>query len=156
MDIAYLFKNLISTITGKVNEAKDYTDTEIQKLATYTTETGQIKTKAWNSSQGGPTWSAPKAGVYLLFAGFQQTSDAGAWARAYKQWRIEGSGVTFLNQPNGFYQSAGGSSGMGILSISVCYPILCTTGAQVHAFIWTDTVDMTYNVTLTGIYIGQG
>jgi len=85
MDISYLFKNLISTITGKVNEAKDYTDTTFNALADYVVENGTAngwQYRKWNSGVA-ECWQVTN----ITSESFTNVYGNG-WYKAYSDWLL--------------------------------------------------------------------
>lgn len=158
MNVFYLLKNLYkrakSDTQTALAEAKGYTDA----VGTVTRVTGTITTKAWDSGQGGPTWTAPKDGTYLVLATYAQTEDNITWSRKYHQFRLavtnNSNSALWLSGDNPFYNIAGSS--FGVNAITTPFLIYMRAGDQLTPYLWTDTASMTYNVIICGVWLNGG
>lgn len=126
----------------------DNLETTISNLGTYTTATGTYTTATWSAGTNTCTWTAPKTGVYLIFARFQ-ANDYSA-AQPYKQLQLHGTATRIMGDL-AFWQDVANSS--FVEGVIVSMPVYATQGQTVIPYVHTDTANKVWNMTITGVLL---
>lgn len=122
--------------------------TALSNLGTYTTATGTYTTASWSAGTNTCTWTAPKTGVYLIFARFQ-ANDYSA-AQPYKQLQIKGTATRIMGDMI-FWQDVANSS--FVEAFVGCLPVYATQGQTIIPYVHTDVAGKVWNMTITGVLL---
>jgi hypothetical protein len=134
----------IGTNTSDIDTLK----TIANNLGSYTTATGTYTTASWSEGTNTCTWTAPKTGVYLIFARFQ-ANDYSA-AQPYKQFQLKGTATRIMGDL-GFWQDVANNS--FVEGVIVSMPVYATQGQTVIPYVHTDVADKVWNMTITGVFL---
>lgn len=126
----------------------DNLETTISNLGTYTTATGTYTTASWSAGTNTCTWTAPKTGVYLIFARFQ-ANDYSA-AQPYKQLQLKGTATRIMGDL-AFWQDVANNA--FVEGVIITMPVYATQGQTVIPYVHTDTANKVWNMTITGVLL---
>lgn len=134
----------VSTNTTDINNL----ETIANSLGSYTTATGTYTTASWSAGTNTCTWTAPKTGVYLMFAKFMANTYSDA--QPYKQLQIQGTATRLAGDLFFFQEAAQSSYVEGLMG---CLPVYATQGQTIIPYIHTDIAGKKWNITLTGVLL---
>lgn len=159
MKIYNILKNISKKVAkafshsdSNLQNAKDYTDSLFEDIGTYTDVTGTLVTKSWNNDQNCVKWYAPQDGIYLMSMSMYPVTDQ-QMANAYKQFRWYGSVTAIHKDLTALYWL--GSSSQGLCGCQWSFPVKATAGQWVSGYIWTSTVNVKFNVRISGVLIAK-
>ena len=145
------WENLPSTNTPLNESNLNKIENELDKLdpsTSYTTATGNYTTAEWSEGTNTCTWTAPKTGLYIIWAYFILENDTNA--NIYKQIQLRGTS-TRITDNRLLYQTSITSGGVAGLQGSML--VYATQGQTVIPYIHTPTANVAWDVKLTGLFL---
>ena len=154
------WQNLPDTSTPLSANNLNKIENELEKLdpsTPYTTVEGTYTTAEWGEGTATDcTWTAPRSGLYLVFAYFNNHNDSPEEAKSYKQFQLRGT-ATRVVANRLLYQTgssaASASAQEAILSIQIPTLISATTGQTVVPYIFTATAGIVWDVKIVGLFL---
>lgn len=129
----------------------------LNELGDYTTAEGQYTTATWATGTNTCTWTAPKTGLYIVWAYFIASNDDAM--KVYKQFQLKGTATRLLSDML-LYQAGAGSPttdtsgtwnkiGGGTFSTLV----QAQAGQTIIPYIHTGADGLKWNVKIVGMFI---
>lgn len=131
-------------------------ENELEKLdpaTPYTQATGTYTTAAWATGTNNCTWTAPRTGLYIIWARFDLNDDEKA--QIYKQLQLKGTatkidGDLLLYQPG---PTSATSNHYGIAIFESSKLIYAEQGQTIIPYVHCPEAGIVWNVRLTGLFI---
>lgn len=155
------WENLPSTNTPLTRGNLSKIENELEKLdptTPYTQATGTYTTAEWAAGTNTCVWTAPRTGLYIIFATFNIQNDSLSNAKVYKQFQLKGT-ATRLNGDILFYQSgptessSAENSNKVIAAIQTSMLVYATQGQTIIPYIHTPEAGIEWTVRLTGLFL---
>ena len=150
--------NLPSTNTPVNATNLNKIENELEKLdpaTPYTQVTGTYTTAQWSAGTNNCTWTAPRTGLYILWARFDLQTDTNG--KVYKQLQLRGtatriSGDLLLYQ-DGETDSSTGSNKQSIAIYEGSKLIYAEQGQTIIPYIHTAQAGIVWNIRFTGLFL---
>ena len=134
-------------------------ENELEKLdpsTPYTQANGTYTTAAWAAGTNTCTWTAPRTGLYLIFARFTNESDS--QAKVYKQFQLKGTatritGDVFFYQNGTSSSSSSDSANAAVKGFQGCVLVSATQGQTIIPYVHTPQAEIEWTVNLTGLFL---
>lgn len=153
------WENLPSTNTPLNATNLNKMENELDKLdpsTAYTQQTGTYTTAKWGEGTSTVTWTAPRTGLYIIWATFVLQNDA--YAKVYKQLQLHGTATKISNQIL-FYEAGvdSTSSTENIYKAVVGYQgsalVYAQQGQTIIPYVHTPVAGVVWDVNLTGLFL---
>lgn len=153
------WENLPSTNTPLNATNLNKIENELEKLdpaTPYTQATGTYTTAAWSAGTNTCTWTAPRTGLYIIWARFDTENTTKA--KVYKQLQLKGtatriSGDLLLYQDGGVSSSSSESTYQAIQIFESSKLVYAEQGQTIIPYIHTPEAGIVWDVRLTGLFI---
>lgn len=155
------WENLPSTNTPLNRNTLIKIENELEKLdpaTPYTQATGTYTTANWAPGTNNCVWTAPKTGLYIIFASFNIQNDSLSNAKVYKQFQLKGT-ATRLNGDVLLYQGGPTESSStvdahkAIATIQTSTLIYAQQGQTIIPYVHTPEAGIEWDVKLTGLFL---
>lgn len=153
------WENLPSTSSPLTKASFNKIENELEKLdptTPYTQATGTYTTAEWAPGTNNCVWTAPRTGLYIIWATFDINSDSAS--KVYKQFQFKGT-ATRIDGDLLFYQfgtsssSAEESINKSILVFTTSKLIYAEEGQTIIPYIHTPEAGIEWTVKLTGLFL---
>lgn len=154
------WENLPSTNTPVNATNLNKIENELEKLdpaTPYTQVTGTYTTAVWSAGTNTCTWTAPRTGLYILFARFDIDNDSNA--KFYKQLQLKGTatridGDLLFYEPGGDASSASTENNHKAVAIFTGSKLIyAEQGQTIIPYIHTPEAGIVWNVKFTGLFL---
>jgi len=126
----------------------------LNELGDYTTAEGQYTTAAWATGTNTCVWTAPKTGLYIIWAYFIANSDDSM--KVYKQLQLKGTATRLLSDML-LYQAGPGTPDSTtqnkIAGGAFSTLVQAQAGQTIIPYIHTPVANLKWNVKIVGMFI---
>lgn len=130
-------------------------ENELEKLdpsTPYTIVEGTYTTAAWGEGTAtNCTWTAPRSGLYIVWARFLIEDDTKAWR--YKKLQLRGTATKLISQEL-VWETEGTSTGSpAIVSFQGSTLISATQGQTIEPYIHTPVADVVWDIKIVSLFL---
>lgn len=141
-------------------EILDNRSSALLDLGTISSVEGTYTTAEWaEGTATNCTWTAPKAGLYLMFAYFKNDADNAEQGKVYKQLQLTGTAQRIIANPV-LYQAGPGSTAStasaheAIMGIQTCTLVRAVhQGDTILPRIWTPQAGIVWLVKIVAVFL---
>lgn len=133
-------------------ETLDNRSSALLNLGAYTSVEGTYTTAAWSAGTAtNCTWTAPRSGLYILWARFLLEDETKAWR--YKKLQLRGTATKLINQEL-VWEAEGTSTNLSaIISFQGSTLISATQGQTIVPYIHTPEAGVVWDIKIVGLFL---
>ena len=132
-------------------ETLDNRSSALLNLGTYTWVEGTYTTAAWGEGTAtNCTWTAPRTGLYIIWARFLIDDDTKAYR--YKKLQLRGTATKLISNEL-VWEAEGTSNSSAIISYQGSTLIYATQGQTIVPYIHTPQAGIIWNIKIVGLFL---